>query len=194
MLLPHQYPYRVVLGSASPRRKELMERMGFDFEVRVKATDESYPASLPQEEVAEYIAVKKAAAFSFDELPEKALLVTADTVVLLDGHIFGKPADREEAVRMLYTLSGQTHRVITGVCLRSREKQERFSVVSDVTFRVLSLEEIEYYVDKLQPYDKAGAYGLQEWIGYVAVEKVEGSFFNAMGLPTQRLYRAMMAF
>ncbi|MDE5743526.1 MAG: Maf-like protein [Bacteroidales bacterium] len=194
MLLPHQYPYRVVLGSASPRRKELMERMGFDFEVRVKATDESYPASLPQEEVAEYIAVKKAAAFSFDELPEKALLVTADTVVLLDGHIFGKPADREEAVRMLYTLSGQTHRVITGVCLRSREKQERFSVVSDVTFRVLSLEEIEYYVDKLQPYDKAGAYGLQEWIGYVAVEKVEGSFFNVMGLPTQRLYRAMMAF
>ncbi|MDE6515284.1 MAG: Maf-like protein [Bacteroidales bacterium] len=194
MLLPHQYPYRVVLGSASPRRKELMEKMGFDFEVRVKATDESYPASLPQEEVAEYIAVKKAAAFSFDELPEKALLVTADTVVLLDGHIFGKPADREEAVRMLYTLSGQTHRVITGVCLRSREKQERFSVVSDVTFRVLSLEEIEYYVDKLQPYDKAGAYGLQEWIGYVAVEKVEGSFFNVMGLPTQRLYRAMMAF
>ncbi|MDE5735587.1 MAG: Maf family nucleotide pyrophosphatase [Bacteroidales bacterium] len=194
MLLPHQYPYRVVLGSASPRRKELMEKMGFDFEVRVKATDESYPASLPQDEVAEYIAVKKAAAFSFDELPEKALLVTADTVVLLDGHIFGKPADREEAVRMLYTLSGQTHRVITGVCLRSREKQERFSVVSDVTFRVLSLEEIEYYVDKLQPYDKAGAYGLQEWIGYVAVEKVEGSFFNVMGLPTQRLYRAMMAF
>lgn len=194
MLLPHQYPYRVVLGSASPRRKELMERMGFDFEVRVKATDESYPASLPQEEVAEYIAVKKAMAFDFDELPDKALLVTADTVVLLDGHIFGKPADREEAVRMLYTLSGQTHRVITGVCLRSREKQERFSVVSDVTFRVLSLEEIEYYVDRLQPYDKAGAYGLQEWIGYVAVEKVEGSFFNVMGLPTQRLYRAMMAF
>ena len=194
MLLPHQYPYRVVLGSASPRRKELMERMGFDFEVRVKATDESYPASLPQEEVAEYIAVKKAMTFDFDELPDKALLVTADTVVLLDGHIFGKPADREEAVRMLYTLSGQTHRVITGVCLRSREKQERFSVVSDVTFRVLSLEEIEYYVDRLQPYDKAGAYGLQEWIGYVAVEKVEGSFFNVMGLPTQRLYRAMMAF
>lgn len=95
---------------------------------------------------------------------------------------------------MLYALSGQTHRVITGVCLRSRDKQERFSVVSDVTFRVLSLEEIEYYVDKLQPYDKAGAYGLQEWIGYVAVERVEGSFFNVMGLPTQRLYRAMMAF
>lgn len=194
MLLPHQYPYRVVLGSASPRRKELMEKMGFDFEVRVKATDESYPASLPLEEVAEYIAVKKAAAFDFDELPEKALLVTADTVVLLNGRLFGKPADREEAVRMLYALSGQTHRVITGVCLRSRDKQERFSVVSDVTFRVLSLEEIEYYVDKLQPYDKAGAYGLQEWIGYVAVERVEGSFFNVMGLPTQRLYRAMMAF
>lgn len=171
-----------------------MEKMGFDFEVRVKPTDESYPASLPLEEVAEYVAVKKAAAFGFDELPEKALLVTADTVVLLDGRLFGKPADREEAVRMLYALSGQTHRVITGVCLRSRDKQERFSVVSDVTFRVLSLEEIEYYVDKLQPYDKAGAYGLQEWIGYVAVEKVEGSFFNVMGLPTQRLYRAMMAF
>lgn len=194
MILPHQYPYHVVLGSASPRRKELLEKMGFEFEVKVKDTDESYPASMPQEEVAEYIAVKKAHAFDFDELPENALLVTADTIVLLNGRIFGKPADREEAVRMLYALSGQTHKVITGVCLRSRQKQENFSVLSEVTFRVLSLEEIEYYVDKLKPFDKAGAYGLQEWIGYVALEHIEGSFFNVMGLPTQRLYRAMMDF
>lgn len=194
MILPHQYPYHVVLGSASPRRKELLEKMGFEFEVRVKDTDESYPASMPQEEVAEYIAVKKAHAFDLDELPENALLVTADTIVLLNGRIFGKPADREEAVRMLYALSGQTHKVITGVCLRSRQKQENFSVLSEVTFRVLSLEEIEYYVDKLKPFDKAGAYGLQEWIGYVALEHIEGSFFNVMGLPTQRLYRAMMDF
>lgn len=194
MILPHQYPYHVVLGSASPRRKELLEKMGFAFEVKVKETDESYPASMPQEEVAEYIAVKKAHAFDFDELPENTLLVTADTIVLLNGRIFGKPADREEAVRMLYALSGQTHKVITGVCLRSRQKQENFSVLSEVTFRVLSLEEIEYYVDKLQPFDKAGAYGLQEWIGYVALEHIEGSFFNVMGLPTQRLYRAMMDF
>ena len=194
MLLPHQYPYHVVLGSASPRRKELMEKMGFAFEVRVKETDESYPASTPHEEVAEYIAVKKSWAFDLAGFPENTLLVTADTVVLLDDRIFGKPADREEAVHMLYALSGQTHKVITGVCLRSREKQENFSVMSEVTFRVLSLEEIEYYVDHLQPYDKAGAYGLQEWIGYVALEHIEGSFFNVMGLPTQRLYRAMMAF
>lgn len=194
MILPHQYPYHVVLGSASPRRKELLEKMGFEFEVKVKDTDESYPASMPQEEVAEYIAVKKAHAFDFDELPENTLLVTADTIVLLNGRIFGKPADREEAVRMLYALSGQTHKVITGVCLRSRQKQENFSVQSEVTFRVLSLEEIEYYVDKLKPFDKAGAYGLQEWIGYVALEHIEGSFFNVMGLPTQRLYRAMMDF
>lgn len=194
MILPHQYPYHVVLGSASPRRKELLEKMGFEFEVKVKETDESYPASMPQEEVAEYIAVKKAHAFDFDELPENTLLVTADTIVLLNGRIFGKPADREEAVRMLYALSGQTHKVITGVCLRSRQKQENFSVQSEVTFRVLSLEEIEYYVDHLKPFDKAGAYGLQEWIGYVALEHIEGSFFNVMGLPTQRLYRAMMDF
>lgn len=194
MILPHQYPYHVVLGSASPRRKELMERMGFEFEVKVKDTDESYPATMPQEEVAEFVAVKKSQAFDLDELPENTLLVTADTVVLLDDRIFGKPADREEAVRMLYALSGQTHKVITGVCLRSRRKQENFSVLSEVTFRVLSLEEIEYYVDTLKPYDKAGAYGLQEWIGYVALEHIEGSFFNVMGLPTQRLYRAMMDF
>lgn len=194
MLPPHQYPYHLVLGSASPRRRELLERMGFLFEVMVRETDESYPDTLPKEEVPEFIAIKKSQAFDLATMSENTLLITADTVVLQGGRIFGKPSSREEAIRMLYALSGQTHRVITGVCLRSRLKQKNFSVQSDVTFRVLTLDEIEYYVDKLEPYDKAGAYGVQEWIGYVALEHIEGSFFNVMGLPTQRLYRALMDF
>lgn len=171
-----------------------MERMGFLFEVMVRETDESYPDTLPKEEVPEFIAIKKSQAFDLATMSENTLLITADTVVLQGGRIFGKPSSREEAIRMLYALSGQTHRVITGVCLRSRLKQKNFSVQSDVTFRVLTLDEIEYYVDKLEPYDKAGAYGVQEWIGYVALEHIEGSFFNVMGLPTQRLYRALMDF
>lgn len=194
MTLPHNYPYHIVLGSASPRRKELLEKMGFSFETKVLDTDETYPPTLDKDGVPEYIAVKKSMAFNLNDFPENTLVITADTVVILEKQIFGKPIDREQAVRMLYALSGQTHRVVTGVCLRSKEKEKVFSVESEVTFRVLSLEEIEYYVDEYKPFDKAGSYGLQEWIGYVALERLEGSFFNVMGLPTQRLYRALMDF
>ena len=130
-------------------------------------------------------------AFTDEELPENYLLITADTMVLLENKPFHKPKDRDQAIRTLYSLSGQTHKVITGLSIRSKEKQYTFSVESKVTFRVFTLEEIEYYVDTYKPYDKAGAYGIQEWIGYVGIESVEGSFYNVMGLPTQRLYRVL---
>ena len=194
-MLPFQnFPYKLVLGSASPRRKDLLSALGFEFETITKDVDESYPLSMPRESVPEYLSHIKSMAFSDDELPENYLLITADTMVLLDNKPFGKPADRDQAVRFLYALSGQTHKVITGISLRTRERQHTFSVESKVTFRVLSLEEIEYYVDKYKPYDKAGSYGIQEWIGYVGIEAIEGSFYNVMGLPTQRLYREMAEF
>ena len=194
-MLPFQnFPYKLVLGSASPRRKDLLSALGFEFETISKDVDESYPLSMPRDSVPEYLSHIKSVAFSDDELPQNYLLITADTMVLLDNKPFGKPADRDQAVRFLYALSGQTHKVITGISLRTRDRQHSFSVESKVTFRVLSLEEIEYYVDKYKPYDKAGSYGIQEWIGYVGIEAIEGSFYNVMGLPTQRLYREMAEF
>ncbi|MDE6493152.1 MAG: Maf family nucleotide pyrophosphatase [Bacteroidales bacterium] len=191
-MLPFQdFPYTIVLGSNSPRRRELLASLGFEFETRSKDIDESYPLAMPRESVPEYLAHLKSMAFTEEELPENYLLITGDTMVLLDDKPLHKPKDRDQAIRSLYALSGQTHKVITGLSLRTKEKQYTFSVESKVTFRVFSLEEIEYYVDKYKPYDKAGAYGIQEWIGYVGIESVEGSFYNVMGLPTQRLYRVL---
>ena len=191
-MLPFQdLPYTIVLGSNSPRRRELLASLGFEFETRSKDIDESYPLAMPRESVPEYLAHLKSMAFTEEELPENYLLITGDTMVLLDDKPLHKPKDRDQAIRSLYALSGQTHKVITGLSLRTKEKQYTFSVESKVTFRVFSLEEIEYYVDKYKPYDKAGAYGIQEWIGYVGIESVEGSFYNVMGLPTQRLYRVL---
>lgn len=191
-MLPFQdFPYRIVLGSSSPRRKELLSALGFQFDVMSKEIDETYPLSIPRESVPEYLAHLKSMAFTDEELPENYLLITADTMVLLNNKPFHKPKDREQAVRTLYSLSGQTHKVITGLSLRTKEKQYTFSVESRVTFRVFTLEEIEYYIDTYKPYDKAGGYGIQEWIGYVGIESVEGSFYNVMGLPTQRLYQVL---
>ena len=191
-MLPFQnFPYRLVLGSSSPRRKDLLASLGFEFEVMSKEVEENYPLSIPRESVPEYLAHLKSMAFNDEELPENYLLITADTMVLLENKPFHKPKDRDQAIRTLYSLSGQTHKVITGLSIRSKEKQYTFSVESKVTFRVFTLEEIEYYVDTYKPYDKAGAYGIQEWIGYVGIESVEGSFYNVMGLPTQRLYRVL---
>ncbi|MDE5574421.1 MAG: Maf family nucleotide pyrophosphatase [Bacteroidales bacterium] len=191
-MLPFQnFPYKLVLGSSSPRRKDLLSSLGFEFEVMSKEVDESYPLSIPRESVPEYLAHLKSMAFTDEELPENYLLITADTMVLLENKPFHKPKDRDQAIRTLYSLSGQTHKVITGLSIRSKEKQYTFSVESKVSFRVFTLEEIEYYVDTYKPYDKAGAYGIQEWIGYVGIESVEGSFYNVMGLPTQRLYRVL---
>ena len=191
-MLPFQnFPYRLVLGSSSPRRKDLLSSLGFEFEVMSKEVEENYPLSIPRESVPEYLAHLKSMAFTDEELPENYLLITADTMVLLENKPFHKPKDRDQAIRTLYSLSGQTHKVITGLSIRSKEKQYTFSVESKVTFRVFTLEEIEYYVDTYKPDDKAGAYGIQEWIGYVGIESVEGSFYNVMGLPTQRLYRVL---
>ena len=179
--------YKVILASASPRRQQLMREAGFLFEVRLKDIAENYPPDLPCEEVPEYLARLKASAFR-DELQENELLVTADTVVCINGKIVGKPANREEAIGMLQELSGNQHRVVTGVCITTCRKQVSFSASTDVFFRPLEEEEIVYYTDEYRPFDKAGAYGIQEWIGYVGIERIEGSFYNVMGLPVQKLY------
>ena len=186
--------YKVLLASNSPRRKELLQGIDIDFEIKVLPDiDESYPASLPVEEVAEFIAEKKASSYT-NNLKEDELLITADTVVILDGAIFGKPNNKEEANAMLTALSGKAHRVISGVCLATLEKHISFSVTSEVLFSELSSEEIEYYIDRYSPFDKAGSYGIQEWIGYIGVEHLSGSYFNIMGLPIQRLYRELKNF
>lgn len=186
--------YKVLLASNSPRRKELLQGIDIDFEIKVLPDiDESYPASLPVEKVAEFIAEKKASSYT-NNLKEDELLITADTVVILDGAIFGKPNNKEEANAMLTALSGKAHRVISGVCLATLEKQVSFSVTSEVLFSELCSEEIEYYINRYSPFDKAGSYGIQEWIGYIGVEHLSGSYFNIMGLPIQRLYRELKNF
>lgn len=186
--------YRLILASNSPRRRELLSGIDVEYEVMtLPDIDESYPDDIPHEEIPEYLAKKKAAAY-ISLLEEDTLLVTADTVVLLHERIFGKPADKEDARRMLKDLSGETHRVVTGVCLTSKQKQVCFSDVAYVTFGQLTDEEIDYYVEKYNPTDKAGAYGVQEWIGYVGVERIEGSYFNVMGLPIYKLYRELRQF
>ena len=186
--------YKIILASNSPRRKELLAGLDVQFEVRIiPGIDESYPDTLPTMEIAEYIAQKKAKAYR-ETLADDELISTADTIVVLDDKVLGKPKDAEEARCMLHALSGKTHQVVTGVVLTTKELQKHFSVVSNVTFKTLSDNEIDYYVDTYKPMDKAGAYGIQEWIGYVGVTRLEGSYFNVMGLPVQRIYEAMKEF
>jgi len=180
--------YRIVLASNSPRRRELLAGLGIDFEVHVLPDiEESYPEDLPVEQIAEYIATEKADAYR-RQMEKNDLIITADTIVVAGGEVMGKPADADDACMMLRKLSGSTHQVITGVCLTTRQVQRRFSVMTDVTFKPLSDEEISYYVTRYKPFDKAGAYGIQEWIGYIGVTAINGSYFNVMGLPVQRIY------
>lgn len=186
--------YHIILSSNSPRRKELLAGLDLDFEIHVKdGIKESYPADLPVTEIAEYIATEKAEAYK-NELHDNNLVITADTVVVLDDKVLGKPKSEEDACTMLRMLSGQTHKVITGVCLTSATKQKRFSVITEVTFKQLSETEISYYVNRYKPLDKAGAYGIQEWIGYIGVTSINGSYFNVMGLPVQRIYEELCKF
>lgn len=186
--------YKIILASNSPRRKELLAGLDVQFEVRIiPGIDESYPDTLPTMEIAEYIAQKKAKAYR-ETMADDELIITADTIVVLDDKVLGKPKDAEEARCMLHALSGKMHQVVTGVVLTTKELQKHFSVVSNVTFKTLSDNEIDYYVDTYKPMDKAGAYGIQEWIGYVGVTRLEGSYFNVMGLPVQRIYEAMKEF
>lgn len=186
--------YKIILASNSPRRKELLAGLDVDFEVRViKGIDESYPDSLPTVDIAEYISRKKASAY-LQQLAADELLVTADTIVVLGSEVMGKPHDEADACRMLRELSGQTHQVITGVTLATSVRQQSFSVVTDVTFKSFADEEIDYYVSHYKPFDKAGAYGIQEWLGYIGVTALRGSYFNVMGLPVQRIYEALRQF
>lgn len=193
-MLDNLKKYKIVLGSNSPRRKELLAGLDLDFEVKViPGIDESYPSGLKPEETALYIARKKADAY-IASLADDTLLITADTVVWTFKELLGKPEDCIQAEAMLRTISGKVHEVITGVCITTKEKQVAFSVESGVTFAQLDDDEISYYVDKYCPFDKAGAYGIQEWIGYIGVKAINGSYHNIMGLPVQRLYRELKKF
>ncbi|MEY8488392.1 Maf-like protein [Parabacteroides sp. ASD2025] len=193
-ILPNLNRYKIVLGSNSPRRRELLAGLDIDFEVQViPGIDESFPDTLPAFDVPVYIARKKAEAY-IPSMPADELLITADTIVWTFGEILGKPKDREDAIAMLRKLSGRVHEVITGVCITTKEKTISFSASSAVSFARLDEEEIVYYVDKYRPFDKAGSYGIQEWIGYVAVEAINGSFYNVMGLPVRLLYQELKKF
>lgn len=185
-----QLPYKLVLGSKSPRRQELLKGLGFEFEVRVLDTDESYPADIEVEEIPAYIAQEKGDAF-LDTLAMDELVVTADTLVVLGDEILGKPVDRDGAIEMLQKLSGNTHQVITGVCLTTKEKTVSFSEITEVNFKELTEEEIIYYVDNYKPFDKAGSYGIQEWIGYVGIHSIVGCYYNVMGLPVSYLFEVL---
>lgn len=190
-MLENLKKYKMKLASNSPRRRELLSGLGIDYEVKVlPGIDETYPATLGGEEIPVYIAREKADAYRKDMASDE-LIITADTIVYIDGEVLGKPEDEEDACRMLQKLSGRTHRVITGVCLTTVAFQKTFASVTEVTFAELSEEEIRYYVTNYRPFDKAGAYGVQEWIGYVAVTGIRGSFYNVMGLPVQRLYQEL---
>ena len=185
---------RLLLASKSPRRSQLLRDCGLDFEVvDGREAEEIYPADMPSEQVAEYLSRVKSDAYA-DMVEEGDVLITADTIVVAGGEILGKPSDREDAVRMLGLLSGASHTVITGVTLRTTDKVESFSCISRVKFRTIEPDEVDYYLDTYRPYDKAGAYGIQEWIGYVAIEGIEGSFYNVMGLPVQMLYVRLKEF
>jgi septum formation protein len=186
------YPYTIILASKSPRRQQLLKELGFSFEIREIDVEEDFQERLSREEIPLYLAEKKSEAFG--AVPERSVLLTSDTIVWVNGEALNKPADRKEAIEMLQTLSGRMHEVITAVCLRSSTHQKMFHVVTDVHFRRISNEEIEFYVDQFKPFDKAGAYGIQEWIGYIGIEKINGSFYNVMGLPLMELYQELWRF
>ena len=186
-------PYQLVLASKSPRRQMLLRQLDWSFEIVTQDTDESYPPDLDIADVAAYIASEKAKAV-LPKINKDQLIIAADTIVRLDNTIFGKPKDAKDAFRILQQLSGKTHEVITGVCLQTQEAEHHFSSTTAVYFKTLSEKQIKYYIKKFKPYDKAGAYAIQEWIGMVGIEKIEGCYFNVMGLPLTRLYEELHAF
>ena len=188
-----EFPYQIILGSNSPRRQELLKSLGFDFLNKPINADESFPIDLLAEEIPLYLAEKKADAYP-DDLKENEILITADTIVWCEGKVFNKPANFVEGKKMLETLSGKMHEVFTGVCLKSGNKQTTFFDVSKVYFKKLKPEEIEYYLINYSPYDKAGGYGVQDWLGYIGIDKIEGSFYNVMGLPVKELYEELVKF
>lgn len=186
--------YKILLASNSPRRRELLSGLGIEYDtVSLADIDESYPPYLKGEKIPAYISKKKAESYK-SLMNESTLLITADTIVWLNGRVYGKPGNAEDAIEMLQHLSGNTHTVYTGVTLTTQSKESTFTVATDVRFAELTLDEIEFYVREYAPFDKAGAYGVQEWIGYIGVEGINGSYYNVMGLPMQRLYRELLKF
>jgi septum formation protein len=175
----------IILASQSPRRKELLALLDLEFTVEVREVDEKFPDNLDVTEVAEYLAKLKASVFT--DITDKQLIITADTVVVLDNHILGKPKSKAEATTMLQSLSNRSHQVITGVCVKSSDKTISFSNTTKVYFKELTASEIDYYIENYKPFDKAGSYGIQEWIGAIGISKIEGSYFNVVGLPIQEL-------
>ena len=193
-MLDNLKKYNIVLASNSPRRKELLQRMGVNFKVRTLfGIDESYPDPLRGEDIVRYISRNKAQAYRSSMAPNE-LLITADTIVYVEGEVMGKPKTAEQAKEMLHKLSGKSHQVITGVTIVTADRTEDFGVTSQVKFAEITDEEINFYVDNYLPFDKAGAYGIQEWIGIVAVEEIKGSYFNVVGVPVQRLYQKLKTF
>jgi septum formation protein len=186
--------YRLILASQSPRRHYLLKELGLDFEILPTNVDESYPEGLLPEEIAVYLARMKAGGFDASRLHPDEIVITADTIVSIGNEILGKPLNEGEAMEMLQKLSGKKHQVITAVCLKSKKKEKVFHVTSSVIFKTLKKEEIRYYIRNFQPFDKAGGYGIQEWIGYVGISGIEGSFFNVMGLPVKELYEELLSF
>jgi len=193
MVLQNLQKYEIILASKSPRRQELLRDLGLKFSVQSMDTLEDFPEGIGMTEVPVYLAELKAEAFR-PILKDTQLVITADTIVWLDGQVLNKPTDYADGFRMLKDLSGKKHQVLTGVCLLSTEKKVLFYASTDVWFKELSDEEIQYYLENYRPYDKAGAYGIQEWIGYIGIYHIEGSFFNVMGLPVQSLYEYLKTF
>lgn len=191
MILENLKKYQITLASNSPRRKELLSGLNLDYEVKILPDiDETYPDTLKGEDIPLYIARKKAEAYK-SIMSKNELIITADTIVYTDGEVLGKPKDEADARRMLHALSGRSHQVITGVCITTSGFQRSFASVTEVTFDTLTDEEVDFYISTYNPMDKAGAYGIQEWIGFIGVSKLNGSYFNVMGLPVQRLYREL---
>ena len=183
--------YTVILASGSPRRQQFLKDLGIDFVIRTKDIKEVYPKYLHGKEITDYLAVLKANAFK-DSLKKNEILITADTIVRFNGKVLGKPTDAKNAKEMLKELSGQAHEVITSVCIKTSEKQILINDSTDVYFKVLTDDEINFYVENYQPFDKAGSYGIQEWLGYIGVEKIVGSYYNVMGFPVHKFYKEMM--
>jgi septum formation protein len=193
MLQDRLKDFHIILGSESPRRHYLLKELGLDYEILVnKNVEETHPDGLSKQEIPVYLAELKSRAI-MESIPEDTLLITADTIVWLEGRVINKPKDRTDAVSILNSLSGNKHEVLTGVCLRTKEKKHSFFASTLVWFAPLGNDEINYYIDHYKPFDKAGAYGVQEWIGYIGIEKIEGSYFNVMGLPIQKVYHALKA-
>lgn len=189
-LLQNLDNYQIILASQSPRRQELLKGLNIQFEVMLIDVDEVYPSQLVGVDIPMFLAEKKAKAYQ-SVMNENSMIITADTIVWHEGQVLGKPVDKADAKRMLQILSGKTHQVITGVCISTLKRRKIFHVITDVRFSKLTESEIDYYVDNFKPFDKAGAYGVQEWIGFVGVEHINGSYFNVMGLPVQRLYNEL---